>query len=42
MKEFKVIKDTHQHSKLYKKMCYVIVSSTYIVAEGNAKRGVYI
>jgi hypothetical protein len=42
MKEFKVIKGTHQYSKLDKKVCYAIVSSTYMVAECDAKRGVYV
>ena len=41
MKEFKVIKGTHPHSKLEDGLSYAIVSTTYVVAEPDAKRGVY-
>lgn len=42
MKEFKVITGIHPHSKLEDGLSYAIVSTTYMVAESDAKRGVYI
>ena len=42
MKEFKVIKTTHLYSKLKDHLAYAIVSTTYMIAEPDAKHGVHL
>lgn len=42
MKEFKVIKTTHLYSKLDNKLAYAIVSTTYLLAEPDSRRGVHL
>jgi len=39
MKEFKVIKTTHNRSPLGNKLAYAIISTTYFLAEPDSIRG---
>lgn len=42
MREYKIIKTTHNYSPYEDKVAYAIVGTTYMRAEPDAKRGVYL